>query len=169
MNKHKLTITAFAVITLLVIACKKNDLKHQAPKQETSETVTAPQWKSVSSWSNTKQEQFTVFSGKIEDNNITADVVSKGLILVYKSNGGSVLTLPAEDKVSNNYWYYQVSRGSVVITSDVYGAESTFDKASNFQYFILTKDQVAELEAKGYSKAKLMSLSHSEASQLIAK
>jgi hypothetical protein len=168
MNKHKLAITAFAVITLIATACKKNDLKHQPAEPKAPETAVATsQWRTVSSWSNSKQDAFTVYSGKIEDNNITSDVVSKGLVLVYKSNGANILTLPAEDKGSNNYWYYQVSKGSVVITSDVYGAG--FDQASTFQYFILTKEKVAELEAQGYSKAKLMSLSHAEASQLIAK
>lgn len=169
MNKHKLAISAFVAITLITTACKKNDLKHQPANQKTTETAATSQWKSVSTWSNSKQDEFTVFSGKIEDNNITSEVVSKGLVLVYKSNGANVLTLPGEDKNANNYWYYQVSKGSVIITSDVYGAAAEFDQSSTFQYFILTKEKVAELEAQGYSKAKLMSLSHADASQLLAK
>lgn len=166
MNKHKLTITTFAAITLLTIACKKNDLKGQAPEQQTPETSAATQWKSVTNWSNSKQDAFTVYHGKIEDDKITPEVISKGLVLVYKSNGGSVLTLPSEDS-QNNYWYYQISKGAVTITSDVYGADQTLDENSTFQYFILSKDQLADLEAKGYTKSKLMSLSYADASQLI--
>lgn len=168
MNKHKLTITAFVVITLLATSCKKNDQKYGTQKQEAVKPAAASQWKSVSDWSTSKQEAFTTYTGKIEDGAITPDVISKGLVLMYKSNGGSVLTLPAEDS-KNNYWYYQVAKGSVTITSDVYGADQSFNKNSTFQYFILTKDQLVKLEAKGYSKAKLMSFSLAEASQLISK
>lgn len=168
MNKHKLTITAFAFITLLATACKKNDPKYQAPEQPTTKATAPSPWKSVNNWSDSKQNGFTVYNGKIEDGSITPEVISKGLVLVYKSKGGSVLTLPSEDS-ENNYWYYQISKGAVTITSDVYGADQTLDQNSTFQYFILTKDRLAKLEAKGYSKSKLMSLSHADASQLIAK
>lgn len=168
MNKHKLTITALAVITFVAVACKKHDVQAK-PVSQTSQTSTALQWKSITNWTQSKQNEFTVHHGKIEDAAITTEVVSKGLVLVYKSNGSNILTLPAEEKTSkDNYWYYQVSKGAITISADAFGNDQGLNPGS-FQYFILSANQLKELEAKGYSKSKLMGLSYADASKLLTK
>jgi hypothetical protein len=100
-------------------------------------------------------------------NAITADVVNKGLVLVYAKEGSAIQSLPYESEQSKSFWYYQVAEGSLLVSADVYGTSSA--TAPEVRYFVFTGEQVNEIEKSGTSKAELMNLSYEQASALAGK
>src|SRR5438309_6161780 len=120
MNKHKLPILALSVV-LFATACKKTDLlpaSSNTTATTTATTTTTPaaaDWKSVGSWQTNAQEKSTVYSSKIQDSTITADVVSKGLVLAYTKIGSGINAMPFTQKDGSNtyFWLYQVTPGAI--------------------------------------------------------
>jgi hypothetical protein len=170
MNKHKLTVLAsFAFIMIAGTACRKADTQHEAsPAALAASTEKSIKWNSVSDWNSSKQDKFTIHYGKIQDSTISASVASKGLVLVFKKNGTAVNALPFDETGTKNaFWYYQVSEGTILINSDVYGSDQSLDKSSSFQHFIISENQLKDLEAQGHSKLELMGLSYEKASSLL--
>lgn len=166
MNKHKSSILGIAVLFLLA-SCKKVDVQHEAlPAVEETSKVSVNQWKNLS-WNASKQEQFTVHYGKISDNTLSSAVAEDGLVLVYKKTGTTVTALPAEDKATGNFWYYQVSENTIMVNCDAYGANQAIDKNQSFNYFILSSEKIKELEAAGTSKADLLQLTYEQAAALL--
>jgi hypothetical protein len=160
-------------IMLLTFSCKKNDFREESSEvQQTSNEVSeapltvAETWQSPSNWEQSKQKKYTVFYTKITDEAITADVVSKGLVLAYQKNGEAIQSLPYEDKKSSSYWYHQISEGSILILCDSYG---TYSPASgnSFTYLVITPDELKTLQANGHSVGDLMSLSYDQVKSLL--
>jgi hypothetical protein len=177
MNKQKIAILALS-LSLMVTACKKNDLQSsQAQANATASTAAAAatsaktsEFKAVSNWNNTKQDKFTSFYSKVADSSITSSVVSKGMILVYKKSGNTVNALPFDEKGTNDiFWYYQAAQGSLLISSDVYGTSQTLPAGQSFAYFVITPEQLSTLVANGQSKAALLNLSYDKAVALLNK
>lgn len=176
MKNLKAPLIAAAVV-LSVISCKKNDVKPNAENSAVNATqnsqsilnVQSLSWKSVADWQVANQQSFKVFYASVADTSITADVVSSGLVLVYKKNSdGTIVRLPFEEKVGgqvSNYWYYQVSEGKVLISCDNYTNSSNAGK-DNFQVVVVNKDQINSLSNKGYANSKLMELDYNQVSGL---
>lgn len=166
MNKHKISILGFALI-VLVSSCRKNDVRHeeQAAAPAATEAVAAVKpasWQSYN-WKATSEDKFKVYNTSISDSAITASVVESGMVLVYKKDGNSVNLLPFSEKGSDLFWHYQVSEGTIGISLDAYGTSKDSQPQSEFSYFVFTPAQIAALEAKGTSKAALMSISYENA------
>jgi hypothetical protein len=172
MNKKKLLVWAFGA-ALLVTACRKNDMiEHTAPAPvavAAADSTTASSWASFSNWTAEPQEKYTVYSNTVNASAINGAVASKGLVLVYKKTGNSIIALPGEEKGNGNsyFWYYQVSNGKLSITADAYGNAQAPGNAQSFKYFILTAEKLAELEGKGFSKAELMTLTYENAAAIL--
>lgn len=175
MKNLKLPLIGLTLV-IAIASCKKNDYQVDQPVQTESAAPAAKTdsvdnigWQSSSNWEASKQENFSVYYFNIDDAKITSDVAENGLVLVYKKNGSAVASLPSEEKNNNssNYWYHQVTEGNLLILCDAYGAALQPGTNNSFKYFILTPDQLKDLEAKGHSSADLMNLTYAEAKALL--
>ena len=172
MNKHKLPVLGLSLI-LLITSCKKNDVQHE--NTQTSPAPAAPvsasvsEWRTFTSWTSSKGEKFTTYRSKIADSSLTNAVSSKGLVLAFARNGESIKALPFQEKgTSDSYWYYQVSSGTITLSCDNYSGKASPADVS-FKYFVFSPEQLKDLEAKGYSKIKLMQLAYEDVVALTAK
>jgi hypothetical protein len=171
MNKHKLPVLGLGLL-LLLSACKKNDVQYEN-METTEQTVAAPvsapvsEWKPANSWTSSKQEKFTTHTSKTDDSTITSTVTNSGLVLAFIKTGNSINALPFQEKgTSDSYWYYQVSNGSISFSCDSYSGTPSLNSAE-FKYFVFSPEQLTDLEAKGYSKIKLMQLSYEEVAAIL--
>jgi hypothetical protein len=175
MKKHKLSILGFGLM-LLIASCKKNDVQHEnTPVNPTVATASAAQatsatdWKQAGTWTPTKHEKFTTYNSTIQDSSITSAVTSSGLVLAFAKNGTGVNALPYQEKgTSDSYWYYQVSQGAITFSCDAYSSAESLN-STTFKYYVLTAQQLKDLEAKGHSKLELMTLTYEKAAALLAK
>ena len=101
----------------------------------------------------------------MSDSSVTADIVSNGLVLVYKKSGNDIESLPFQDRSSKVYWYYQVSKGSIRISGN--NAASQNVSGQSFSYFVLTPEKIAALQSNGKTKLDLMQLSYDQAAALL--
>lgn len=181
MKNVKLPVLGLSLV-LLMASCKKNDYKEASATDATTATASSEAdslgWKTSSTWENADQGSFSVHYFTIQDSAITSDVADNGMVLVFKKNGTAVNALPFEEatsvaqtateKTTNaNYWYHQVSTGSLLISCDLYKAAATPDNANSFKYFVLTPEKLQSLETSGYTAEKLMNLSYSAAASLL--
>jgi hypothetical protein len=176
MNKHKLSILGFALVVLMA-SCKKMDAPFQ-PTHEAATTATAtaaaPQasttWSAIGNWNATKAEKYTTYNSSIQDKGITADVIKKGLVLVYKKDGESVHSLPYEQKgTADQYWYYQTAEGSITINVDAYGSSQNISSDATIRYFVVSEQQIKDFVATGKTKLDLLNLSYDAAAELFKK
>ena len=175
MKKHKLSVLGFSLM-LLIVSCKKNDAQYgNTPKAPAVAAASAAKatavtdWKSAANWAPSKHEKFTTYNSKIEDSSITSAVTSSGMVLAFAKSGTDLHALPYQEKgTSDSYWYYQVSKGAITFSVDVYGTSQSLNTTS-FKYFVLTAAQLKDLEAKGHSKLELMQLSYEKAAELLNK
>lgn len=169
MNNYKLPVIAFSLL-LLITSCKKNDALNQAVAPAPSAASTAvktSEWKSISNWTSTVGEKFTVYTTKIEDSTLTQAVANSGLVLVFTKNGNVIKALPFQEKEnSDTYWYYQVSKGVIILSCDNYSGSKSFNTAG-FKYFVFSAEQLKNLETKGHSKIELMQLSYDNVATLL--
>jgi hypothetical protein len=129
----------------------------------------APEWRSFTNWTSSKGEKFTTYSSKVADSTITSAVANSGLVLTFSKNGNNIQALPFQEKGTNDsYWYYQVSKGALTLSCDNYSGTASLNTAG-FKYFIFSTEQLKELEAKGYSKIKLMQLAYEDVAALTNK
>jgi hypothetical protein len=173
-------------LVLLITACKKEDFQETEANATASGTpalndVDTVGWKSTAQWETADQETFSVHYFTINDAGITTDVADNGLVLLYKKNGNAINALPFEetaasgetsestDENSNaNYWYHQVSEGSLLISCDVYSATPAPDAANSFKYFIITPEKLQSLQNDGHTIEELMNLSYTDAAALLS-
>jgi len=155
------------ILTLLIISCKKEDVQKTATANNSLSNINlkSSQWNSLSNWSSSKTENITTYFSTLPDSAITADVANAGLILVYKKNGNDIQSLPFQEKDSKIYWYYQVSKGSIRISSDNSDGQNL--GSYSFSYFIFTPQQISFLEAKGKTKLNLLQLSYGQAASIL--
>ncbi len=181
--RMKIQKMSLSVLLLIVLAssCRKTDFLEEQQAITTdasasiadsitrSTTADSSGWRSSSDWKVTAQESYSVYYLNIEDANITADVVNEGLVLVFKQSGKTSSSLPLEEKGTSGsqYWYHQVTEGNLLISADTYGGAKAPDASSGIKYLIATPQKRAELEQKGYSLDRLMSLSYAEAAELL--
>lgn len=173
MNKHKLSILGLSLV-MLAASCRKVDVQSPAaaaPAATAAATqTTASVWKTISSWNSSKADKYTSFNTTIQDSSITAATIANGLVLVYKKDGSAVSALPYQETgAGERYWYYQAAEGSLTINVDAYGQSQAVDRNASFQYFIITEQQIKDLEAQGKTKGQLMGLSYEEARTLFSK
>lgn len=186
MKNVKFSILGLSLI-LLIVSCKKDDFKNTGTDAVATATTALNEadtvgWTSSNQWETADQETFSVHYFTIEDANITADVADNGLVLLFKKAGNSINTLPFEEGTNStsdeddaadesdsnsNYWYHQVSEGSLLVSCDVYGAAATPDEANNFKYFIITPEKLQSLQTDGHTTEELMALSYTEAKNLL--
>lgn len=164
MKQYKLPFMGIALM-LLIASCKKEDVRQTNAKGSASEVSSKTQWSSLSAWGNSKNENVTTYFSKLTDSLITNEVVNNGLVLVYKKSGSDIQLLPFQEKDSKTYWYYQVAKGSLRINSDNNDGQNL--AASTFTYFVVTPQQLSNLEAKGKTKFDLLQLSLEEATSLL--
>jgi hypothetical protein len=122
--------------------------------------VRASGWNSLSNWSALKTDSVTTYFSSVSDTAINADVAGSGLVLVYKKNGKDIQALPFQE--NGTYWYYQISKGSLRINGDNSGSKQNFS-GQTFAYFVLTPQQLSDLQIKGKTKFDLMQLSYNQA------
>jgi hypothetical protein len=176
-NIKTFKIVAIALSLTTIVSCRKDGLDEMAFTEETpsaivSQTTAATavlsDWKPVSTWNTVKKQAGTTWSGTIEDAAITSDIVNNGLILVFAKNGNagqSLLYMQAGDA----YWYYQVEAGRITINTETVNGNASIDKDQSFQYVMLSKEQLDELETKGVTRDDLVKLSWEEATTMFAK
>lgn len=152
---------------LLIISCKKEDVQKTATANNSLSNINlkSSQWNSLSNWSSSKTENITTYFSTLSDSAITAEVANAGLVLVYKKNGNDIQSLPFQEKDSKIYWYYQVSKGSIRISSDNSDGQNL--GSYSFSYFIFTPQQISFLEAKGKTKLNLLQLSYGQAASIL--
>lgn len=155
-------------IVLLVASCRKEDVQKPEISKTNSATSVAKVsgWISLNNWSSSANDNSTTYFSKVSDTAISADVVNTGLVLAFAKTGTQIQTLPFEDETTKTYWYYQVSNGSLRINGDNSNANQNFN-GKNIIYFVLTSQQLADLESKGKSKFDLMQLTYDQASALL--
>jgi len=182
MKNVKLPILGLSLV-LLIASCKKDDLK-QTTADATSNTellsdADTTGWQTSTKWETVDQQSYSVRYFNIQDANITSDVADNGLVLLYKKNGTAINALPfeegtaaatttedASEKTNANYWYHQVSEGSLLISCDVYTSETPVT-ANSFKYFIVTPEKLQSLQQDGHTAEELMNLSYTDAAKLL--
>jgi len=164
MKSYKLPILGIGLV-LLIASCKKEDVRQTNSTDSTSGASSKTQWSSLTAWGNSTTENVTTYFSKLTDSSITNEVVNNGLVLVYKKSGTDIQLLPFQEKDSKTYWYYQVAKGFVRINSDNNNGQNL--AASTFTYFVVTPEQLSNLEAKGKTKFDLLQLSLDEATSLL--
>ena len=154
-------------LVLLIASCKKQDVKSPAASNalQSSSTTKASQWNSLTNWSSLTADSSTTFYTKMSDSLVTSDIVSNGLVLVYKKSGNDIESLPFQDKSNKVYWYYQVSKGSIRISGN--NASSQNVNGQSFSYFIITPEKISALQSNGKTKLDLMQLSYDQAAALL--
>lgn len=182
MKNVKLPILGLSFV-LLVASCKKDDFKEESNLDAAASSVAATDansltWKSAAQWEKADQGTFSINYFTIADSSITADVADNGLVLVFKKVGNNINSLPFEEgqassketdnaTASANYWYHQVSEGSLLISYDVYNTPANAETANSFQYFVITPEKLDELHTNGYTTEKLMGLGYAAAANLL--
>ncbi|HEU4471689.1 MAG TPA: hypothetical protein VFR58_11430 [Flavisolibacter sp.] len=158
-------ILACTMLALFAVSCKKNDVQEELPAA-TETSVTAPEWKSLSTWA---PGGGSVISATSSEAAVDAAVAADGMVLVYAKQGGSAQALPFEEKKNgkSTYWYYEVSEGSVTVNADGYDMEPQAAKDLGFRFFVLSPGQVQALEEKGHTRSSLMDLSYEAAKALL--
>jgi len=167
-------------LVLLMASCSKNDIEEISSDAALSSAVALSTmdtvgWKSANVWETADQETFSVRYFTIADPAITADVADNGLVLLFKRTGSAINALPFEesatestDQTTNaNYWYHQITEGSLLVSCDVYTSKTNTDATSAFKYFVITPEKLQTLEADGHTTEELMSLSYADASSLL--
>lgn len=178
MKKLQAPIT-FLLMILLAASCKKNidervpqaneaKIEHLTTNAETpavsqKQSTIESNWEAAQKWTSVEQPNFTVYYFNAKAN-ISEETSSQGLIKVFKTSDTGTLTaraLPFEETVNGNkyYWYYQVTEGNIMIMIDAYGSKTNPAEKSLFKYMVLDKNTLTNLEAKGISKADLMTMS----------
>lgn len=155
---------------LLVFAsCKKNDITPAGLETETPAPAAAPantarlsSWQSVNNWSTDKSNGS---AGIIKDAAITADVANEGLVLVFAKKGNIEQSLPYM-QTGDVFWSYQVEEGTIIISADGANDKVAIDANQQFQYVVLSKEQLDALDAKGQSRTNLINLSYQTAISL---
>ena len=178
MKNSKLPLITLSLV-LFFASCKKEDTKQSAESTATATALSAADttgWASISQWQKADQGTFSIHYFTIQDSSITSDVADNGLVLVFKKNGSNINSLPFEEtanastttqETNPNYWYHQVSEGSLLISYDVYKAAATADVANTFKYFVLTPEKLQTLQSSGYTTEKLMNLGYAEVANLL--
>ena len=181
MKNVKLPILGLSLV-LLITACKKDDFKEESLTDVPASTIGLNEadtvgWKTSGAWETADQETFSVRYFSIEDANITEDVAENGLVLLFKKNSKAVTALPFEEEGAGaveegiskaNYWYHQVTEGSLLVSCDVYESGKAPGAAENsFKYFIVTPEKLQILEADGHTTEELMGLSYTQAVALL--
>jgi hypothetical protein len=162
---------ALAIGVLTIVSCRKESMQQEEVNTEvpaaavsTTSSARLSAWQPVNSWSAAKQSA-SVYTGRIDDAAITAEVVNTGMVLLFAKNGTTTQSLPFKQD-DNTYWSYQVEEGSVIVNADAGISKATIDNNRQFQYIVLSKDQLDVLEAKGYSRSSLINISYQSASTL---
>jgi hypothetical protein len=164
MKNYKLPFLEFALV-LLIASCRKEDIQAKNTTNNLSAVSNTAQWKSLSNWSSSKNEEITTYFSKVSDSSITSNVVNAGFVLVFKKNGSDIQSLPFQEKSSKTYWYYQVSGGSLRINSDNNAGQNL--NAQSFAYFVISPEKLSALEASGKAKLDLLQLSFEQAEALL--
>jgi len=164
MNKHTLPVVG-ASLLLLITSCKKTDVQHENPvSAPTSVSAVTPkaEWTSINNWNSSQGEKFATYSSRVEDSSITTAVAGKGLVLAFSKNGTTINALPFQEKgTTDSYWYYQVSKGAIILSCDNYSGTQSLNTVG-FRYFVFSPQQLKDLEAKGHTKIELMQLSYED-------
>jgi hypothetical protein len=177
MKNVKFSILGLSLI-LLAASCKKDDFQES---NETATETTATQtsdagWQTAANWETVNQETFSVQYFTIADENITDEVADNGLVLVFKKNAGAINALPFEEanagtakaeESTANYWYHQVTKGSLLVSCDVNNTSATPNTANSFKHIIITPEKLEALQSDGYTTEKLMNLSYADAKALL--
>jgi hypothetical protein len=150
---------------LLIASCRKEDIQAKNTTNNLSAVSNTAQWKSLSNWSSSKNEEITTYFSKVSDSSITSNVVNAGFVLVFKKNGSDIQSLPFQEKSSKTYWYYQVSKGSLRINSDNNAGQNL--NTQSFAYFIISPEKLSALEASGKTRPDLLQLSYEQAEVLL--
>jgi hypothetical protein len=166
MKKNTWAIGALA-ITILIASCRKEDVRQENAAQNTVavQAGNTSSWRSLG-WESSRGENLATNFSRVLDSSITANVAKNGLVLVYKKSDLGIQSLPFQEKETNAYWYYQISKGTLRINSDNYGSEQNLSKQS-FAYFVVTPEKLSELEAQGKSRFDLLQLSYEQAASLL--
>jgi hypothetical protein len=173
MKNVKFSILGLSLL-LLAASCKKDDFQESASTATTQASDAG--WQTAANWETVNQQTFSVQYFTIDDENITDDVADNGLVLVFKKNAGAINALPFEEantgtakaeESTANYWYHQVTKGSLLVSCDVNNASATPNTANSFKYIIITPEKLQSLETDGYTAEKLMNLSYADAKALL--
>ena len=171
MKNLKLHLLGLAA-TVLLFSCKKNDLlEEELPATPETEAVASSRasissWQSAASWEKAEESDASVYSFSLTDASLNADVAEKGLVLVYRKGGSAVSSLPFEDDAASQYWYYQVTDGSLTVSCDV-TEKGKAPANDSFQFIAFSSAQLSALEEQGYSKLDLMQLTYDNATALL--
>lgn len=170
MKNHQLPALSIAML-LAFSSCKKTDFTQDLPSPSgpaVTQATGAAAWKNSGNWETGTFDNKTLFSSILEDQTITSAVAHKGLVLVFHKEAEAVHALPFEEKNGTGIrsWYYGVTEGAIQISFEAEGTDTAPQKAA-FTYFILSEEQLNDLEAKGYSKEQLMGFSLETATALL--
>ena len=167
MKKHTIHFHLFAAILVLatLASCSKMDAELPASPEASvtvpAEAMDSKKWNRPASWTASSVEGQSVYSVSFTDPALSTENLKKGLVLVFARNSGEIQSLPFSEAGQN--WYYQASQNALEIVVESAVAPSK----TEFAYFILSKEKIAELSVKGYSKNTLMSLTYESAQTLL--
>jgi hypothetical protein len=163
-------ILALAIGVFTFVSCRKDSMQEDVAFTETpvaansgsTESATLSAWQTVNSWNVPAKQSGSVYTGRIDDAAITGDITNTGLILLFTKNGTTTQSLPFKQD-GNIYWNYQVEEGSVIVSADAGASQTNVDNNRQFQYIVLSKEQLDALEAKGQSRSSLINMSYQSA------
>jgi hypothetical protein len=167
MKNYKLAVLGLVLI-LTIVSCKKEDIQKTNTDSQaisSSGTIQTAKWISINNWSLSTTENAATYFSKMSDTLIANEVAKSGLVLVYMKTGNEIQSLPFEEKDTKTFWYYQVSKGSIIINSDNNDGKNL--NQHSFSYIIITPEQLSTLEASGKTKFDLMQLSYKEAAYVL--
>jgi len=147
------------VLLFALFSCKKNDIENnqvQTAEIENAKTTQASGWTTIQNWSGSGSS----FQSVIADKNITSDIASQGLVLLFVKANNSTQMLPV--KIDQTNFYYHVENGSISITA----SGESVNKSFEYTYVVFSKDQLQKLEEKGFSKSQLVKMDYEPLKQL---
>ena len=165
MKKHQfLTLTLSA--TILMTACRKNDIQHANTGSDASQSIA---WRAINNWSQQKDGNSVSYRSQQQAPAISSGIASDGLVLVYQKSGNTISSLPYEitTGAGTSSWYYQVSEGELTLINEISGMADFDASAASFSTLLFTAEKIKQLEAKGIEKADMMKLSYENAISLL--
>src|SRR5687767_15462927 len=95
MKKHNLIVLGLGV-ALMATSCRKNDVTAPASEANADVQVSAPasNWNLLTNWSRQTEENYSVYSNKIQDKSITTSIAEGGMVLAFKKTGNTITALP---------------------------------------------------------------------------
>ena len=152
----------FSISLLLFVGCKKPmEMDVVSVQQNESEnSIKAMQW-------NLSGSNSSSLSTTIAALEITPEIVSTGMVIVYKRDRNGVYALPVVENINGEAyaWDYYIEQGEITVVRT--GNISEQPEGVDFEYVVLSDSDVNKLIANGHTPETIFTLPRQQLLQSI--